>query len=247
MQMGSVLKSPRLSRLVKTMRTTRAPIKAILYDLDGTLVDNFGAIHRSIAHAQQQLGVPGLLFEKVRATVGGGIEVTLARPRRPRTRPQGHSLLSRVFAKNHVRGSPPPARRRLVDGTTCMQRGFRQGVLTNKQGDFARAITHHLGWDKWLDHVFGTFDINPTWRKPAREFTLHAVDRTRRRPRRKPCMIGDSPFDIEAAVNAGLQSQVVATGSHTREQLLAHQPAPDAVFANLHELGVATFGLKTDH
>lgn len=223
------------------MRPAPAPIKAILYDLDGTLVDHFGAIHRAIAYAQQQLGLPISSYEKVRATVGGSIELTMARLTSPELAPKAipyylEHLQKIMFEDLH----PLPGAAWLMEN--LHERGFRQGVLTNKQGTFARAITHHLGWDQWLDHVFGTFDT--PWRKPAREFALHAVAQFNVAPG-EAVLIGDSPFDIEAAVNAGLHSQVVATGSHTRAQLLANQPAPDAVFANLHELGVATFGIPS--
>jgi len=222
------------------MRPAPAPIKAILYDLDGTLVDHFGAIHRAIAYAQQQLGLPISSYEKVRATVGGSIEVTMARLTSPELAPQAipyylDFLQKIMFEDLH----PLPGAAWLMEN--LHQRGYRQGVLTNKQGTFARAITRHLGWDKWLDHIVGTYDT--PGRKPAREFTLFAVNKLAAAPG-ETLLIGDSTFDIESAINAGLQSQVVATGSHTRDQLLAHQPAPDAVFDNLHELGAATFGLK---
>jgi hypothetical protein len=87
---ASALKFASSSRVVLKMQSVIPPIKAILYDLDGTLIDHFRAIHRSIAFAQQQLGLPASSYDKVRATVGGGIELTLTRLVGPELAPPAH-------------------------------------------------------------------------------------------------------------------------------------------------------------
>jgi len=221
------------------MRTGRAPSKAILYDLDGTLVDHFTAIHRAINHAQRAVGVPESSYALVRATVGGSIEVTMARligaELAPRALPIYHEFFAKImFEDLH----PLPGAARLLEQLHA--RGVRQAVLTNKQGDTARAVVRHLDWEPWLELVLGTHDT--PWRKPMREFVLHAVTKLGLTPE-ETMLIGDSPFDIEAAANAGVRCVAVATGSHTRAQLLAHNPAPEAVFEDLDELGAATFGI----
>jgi HAD superfamily hydrolase (TIGR01509 family) len=223
------------------MQPAPSPIKAILYDLDGTLVDNFGAIHRSIAHAQQALGLPISSYEKVRATVGGGIEMTLARLVGPELAPQALPYFTEFFQKNmFVDLHPLPGAAWMLEQLHA--RGLRQAVLTNKHGEAARATIAHLGWSPWIELVLGTHDT--PWRKPMAEFGRHALQELQTAPA-EALMIGDSPFDIEAGINAGLRSQAVTTGSHTRAQLLAHQPAPEAVFDNLHDLATSTFGLPS--
>ncbi len=222
------------------MRTAGAPIKAILYDLDGTLVDNFGAIHRSIVHAQQALGLPPSTYEKVRTAVGGGIELTLTRlvgaEMAPKALPHFQEFFPTVMLEEL---HPLPGAAWILENLHI--RGLRQALLTNKHGESARAIIAHLGWDKRLELVLGASDT--PWRKPQREFGLHAVKKLGVNPA-ETIMIGDSPFDLDAATNAGLRGLAVATGSHTRDQLLAHQPPPEGVFDNLQELGAAAFGLK---
>jgi len=222
------------------MQTAKPAIKVILYDLDGTLVDHFVAIHGAIAHAQQALGVPPSTLEKVRTTVGGGIELTLTRLLGPGLDARALPYYEEFLSKNMFTGlqALPGAENMLAQ---LHARGLRQAVLTNKQGDYARAIINHLGWNRWLDDVFGVNDT--PWRKPAKEFVLHAVNKLGGTPA-DTLMVGDSPFDVEAATNGGLRCHAVATGSHTREQLLAHQPAPETVFDSLIDLSAATFGLK---
>ncbi|MGE9290458.1 MAG: HAD family hydrolase, partial [Puniceicoccales bacterium] len=47
----------------------------VLFDLDGTLIDHFEAIHESYNFAQNTLGLPPASLEKVKATVGGSVPV----------------------------------------------------------------------------------------------------------------------------------------------------------------------------
>src|SRR4051812_6699890 len=50
-----------------------------LFDLDGTLLDHFAAIHRSHAHTMKELGLPPPTLAQVRAAVGGGLETAIER------------------------------------------------------------------------------------------------------------------------------------------------------------------------
>jgi phosphoglycolate phosphatase len=236
---SSALKFELPSRLFVKMQPAPLPIKAILYDLDGTLIDHFDAIHASIAFAQQQLGVPPSSYEKVRATVGGGIELTLSRLLGPDLAPAALPLYRRHFDEimfDHLR--PLPGAAHLLEQLHA--RGLRQAVLTNKIGESSRALLHHLGWDRWLELILGADDT--PWRKPMPEFTRDALEKISSTPA-ETVLIGDSTFDIATAHNAGLRCFAVATGSHTRAQLLANQPAPDAVFDSLIDLAAATFQL----
>ena len=45
------------------------PIRAILFDLDGTLIDQFEAIHRAFARVLTQMGYPKPSYEKVKSFV----------------------------------------------------------------------------------------------------------------------------------------------------------------------------------
>ena len=51
----------------------------ILFDLDGTLIDHFTTIHKSVAFAQRELSLPQSDYAEVRATVGGSVPITLSK------------------------------------------------------------------------------------------------------------------------------------------------------------------------
>jgi phosphoglycolate phosphatase len=109
-------------------------------------------------------------------------------------------------------------------------------VFTNKTGHFARRIVEHLGWANRFAGVFGAEDT--PWRKPEPAFTRHVIDRLGIDPA-TTLMIGDSPFDIAAARAGGIRVLVVATGSHSLDQLELEDA--DGVYPDFPALARAWF------
>ena len=54
-------------------------------------------------------------------------------------------------------------------------------------------------------------------------------------------MVGDSPWDVQAAHNAGFPCFAVTTGTHTHEELSA--AGADGVYPSLSAIGAAQFSL----
>jgi len=191
--------------------------QTVFFDLDGTIVDAFITIHRAYCHTLPRFGFPEPSMEQVRRAVGGGLEKAM-RHFVP------EALVTEAVA-DHVAYTQAILLEdaRLYPGALDLisrlhARGVRTAVLTNKIGDHARALTAHLGLDPHLDLVFGARDI--AWRKPAVEFTTEALRRLGTTAA-GACLVGDSPFDVETALNAGFPCFCVTTGTHDRAQLLA--------------------------
>jgi phosphoglycolate phosphatase len=89
----------------------------------------------------------------------------------------------------------------------------------------------HLGLDPHLDLVMGARDT--AWRKPAAEFTTEALSRLGASAE-GACIVGDSPFDVQTALNAGFPAFCVTTGTHDEAQLRA--AGATAVHADLISL-----------
>jgi len=53
--------------------------RTVLFDLDGTLIDQFNAIYRCHVYAMRTLGLPEPTFAQVRDAVGGGLDIAIAR------------------------------------------------------------------------------------------------------------------------------------------------------------------------
>jgi len=204
-----------------------ARFATILFDLDGTLVDAFTTIHRSYVHTLPQFGRPVPTMAEVRRAVGGGLSHAM-----------GHFLPPELIGeamKVHVAYSE----KILLEDVTLMPgaaellralqtRGIKCAVLTNKLGDAARRVCHHLGVAAFMQGIYGAGDT--PWLKPRREFTDCVLDQLGASAA-TALLIGDSPFDVETAHHAGFSCWCVTTGTHTGEQLAAAKA--DRVFPDL--------------
>jgi phosphoglycolate phosphatase len=211
--------------------------RTVLLDLDGTLVDAFTTIHRAYCHTLPQFGLPAPTAAQVRRAVGGGLEKAMSHFLPPELIEEG-CRIHVAFAEKIQLEDPVvyPGGRELVTGLRTQ--GVRTAVLTNKIGEHARAILAHLGLAPHLDLILGARDC--PWRKPAPEFTAEALGRLSATAA-TTCMVGDSPFDIATAANAGMASFCVCTGTHTEAELNA--AGATSVFSDLTALGRTIFGL----
>lgn len=189
----------------------------VLFDLDGTLIDHFKAIHRCHTHAMTQLGLPAPTMAQVRAAVGGGLELAAERL-------VGRDLKAAALAIYRPHWDATmlqdvellPGAREIL--TALRARGVKTGIFTNKHGPSSRKVATHLGLDHLLDGNFGATDT--TWLKPDVAFARHVLARLGASAQ-ETLLVGDSPFDVEAARNAGLAFIGVTTGTHNTDELRA--------------------------
>lgn len=214
-------------------------MQTILFDLDGTLINHFTTITRSINYAEQTLGLPISSQELVISKVGGGIALTLERLLGKEQASAAYPLFHQYFDDNLFDGVIAlPGALQLLEQLKAQ--GKTLAVFTNKGGDHSRALTKHLGMDPYLDANVGTRDT--AFRKPQPEFTHYILDRLLTTAD-QTIMIGDSPFDFEAAQAGGMPCYLVATGSHSLEQLREETNAA-GYYENLPALAKDLFGLE---
>ncbi|MDB6115855.1 MAG: HAD-superfamily hydrolase, subfamily variant 3 [Lacunisphaera sp.] len=192
-------------------------LRTVLFDLDGTLVDHFAAIERAHVHTMREMGLPAPTGAQVRAAVGGGLELAIAR------------LVGAERVAEALRIYRPywdatmlddvkllPGARELL--TALREAGARTAIFTNKHGPSSRRVCEHLGIAHLLDGNFGATDT--PWLKPAPEFAAHVL-RALGAEAATTALVGDSPFDFAAAQNAGLKFYAVTTGTHTAKEMRA--------------------------
>jgi len=209
--------------------------EGILFDLDGTLVDNFGAIHHSINYAQKILGLPLSDYETVRKTVGGSLHITLAKLVGEENFDRTYELYMECF--NRVWKEELETLPYIFSSMQKLKKaGYKMAVLTNKQGFSARKVTDSIQVDQFMEFILGTRDT--PYRKPQKEFTETALNRLGI-PKEKVCYIGDGPYDVDTAKNAGLDVYLVATGTHSLEEMEGLETQGN--FTNMKELTEAVF------
>jgi phosphoglycolate phosphatase len=202
----------RRGRLFPLMR-----FRTVLFDLDGTLIDHFSAIHRCHAYAMRKLGLREPSYAEVRAAVGGGLDEAIARLAGRENVAAALPLFTEHWNATNLDDVTllPGARELLAD---LNQAGARCGVLTNKRGNAARQVCTHLGLDPLLAAVFGANDT--PWIKPDVRFLQHALVAMAGETS-SAVLVGDSPWDLAAAQNAGIPFVGVTTGTHSAEELRA--------------------------
>jgi phosphoglycolate phosphatase len=193
------------------------PARAIVFDLDGTLVDSFRAIHASLNHARLALGHAPLDLETVRGLVGWGLERLLAG-----AFPPGEVEPARDLYRAHHAATCTGLTELLPGvGQTVAElerRGFRLAVATNKPSAFARLVLAAVGLEPRLDLVLGADDV--LCPKPHPEMLRVALARLQVGPA-DALYVGDMRVDGETARAAGVRLVLVATGAEPRQALEA--------------------------
>lgn len=212
----------------------------ILFDLDGTLIDHFTTIAKSIAYTQCMLGLPESDYATVRTTVGGSLPITL----------------SKLCGAENVANAEPIFRAHFEEiifddvfalpGTEWLlkslsERGAKLGVFTNKYTRHSQSVLKHLNLFDYFDVILGTGESDCPYRKPDPIFSAYALEKMNCTSE-DAVLVGDSPFDIAAAEAGCMNCYLVATGSHSSPEL-AKYITEEQIFKNLYELGVQAFKL----
>jgi phosphoglycolate phosphatase len=196
----------------------RSEVRAVLFDLDGTLLDTAADITQALNRAlAEQHGAP-LQAERVRELIGRGAPVLIQRViarLSPRPWPVDPVLLLQRFYFHHDslhEGQQFQARAYpgVEQGLAQLHaRGLRLGVVTNKARYAAAALLVQLGLSAWIDVVVG--GDTAEHRKPHPQPLLHAWAELQVSPA-AALMVGDSATDVQAARAAGIRIVCVPYG-----------------------------------
>jgi len=199
-----------MSRLARRLR-------AVIFDLDGTLVDSYVAIARSLNHARAAYELPALPVDEVRRSVGHGLEQLIARWVGPDRVEDGVRLFRECYSRVYAEGTRalPGAAETLE---TLGNAGFGMCVASNKPARFSIAILESLDLLRWFRAVHGPDTTGVT--KPDPRMLRRCLEELRVEPD-DAIYVGDMALDVETADRAGLEVFLVPGGSSGSEELLA--------------------------
>jgi phosphoglycolate phosphatase len=207
--------------------------RAIVFDLDGTLVDSLPDIVGAFRDAFAEHGLPAPPEAAVRDQVGLPLDTMYASFAPAERVAALAASYRRLYPQRFTRHSRPfPGVPEAL--ATLRSRGFRLAVATTKRSDMAARLIAAMGLTDALDVVQGT-DGFP--HKPAPDVVqraLAALDAD------GVWMVGDTVHDIEAGRAAGLATYAVTWGTHDAERLRSARP--DRLEATLEPLLEATAG-----
>ena len=195
---------------------------AIVFDLDGTLLDTLDDIAFSMNAALAALGAPTHPADYYRRSVGQGLE-RLAYFVLPDNRRDEAAIRQCVTAMRKVYAGRWSHATRPYRGIKEMlvslrQKGVRCAVCSNKAHDFTVTMVNYFFGTHVFEMVIGGGKFAP---KPDPEGVLHIAAKLGIAAE-KFIYAGDSDIDMQTAVNAGMYPVGVTWGFRSREELLAN-------------------------
>jgi len=195
--------------------------RAVIFDLDGTLVDSYAALTEAVNYARRRQGLHELSAVRIRDFVGDGLEKLLERAFGTPDLPRG----AKDDFENRYDEICCEESRVLVDVEATLEELHALGVLmavcTNKPTSFSRKILEFLNLAPYFCAIVGP-DLAGA-RKPEAQHLLHTLAATNVGPD-DALFVGDMPIDVQAARDSGIEVAVVVTGSSSFEQLKASKP-----------------------
>lgn len=224
-----------MSHAAWELAASRRPVQAVLFDLDGTLVDSAPDLAGAANELREAHGLAPLAYAQLRPMVGTGARGMLDAafgigPEHPRFDALRDDFLSRyearILRETRVFEAMEPVLHALEGA------GLRWGIVTNKVRRFSTPLVHGLGLTPRCA-VLISGDTTPH-AKPHPQPLLEAAMRLGLAP--ELCVyVGDDHRDVKAGQGAGMSTLAAAWGYLGRGESIEQWNA-DAVLATPAEL-----------
>jgi phosphoglycolate phosphatase len=206
------------------------PIRAILFDFDGTLADSFAAITLSTNHVRHKYGLPPMTEDAIRGYVGYGLANLMEQ-----LVPTADPAEAVAAYRDHHPGV-------MAAGTTLFpgvvetlrflrERGVKTAVCSNKHVQFTKMLVREKQVAALFDEVLGPEDVGVPKPDPA---MLHEAMRRLGATAADTIYVGDMVIDVEVARAAGVPGWIVPGGASPVAVLEAAKP--DRILTDFAEI-----------
>jgi phosphoglycolate phosphatase len=212
-------------------------LRALLFDLDGTLIDTAPEIAAALNRTLQWLNRPLATPEQVRGWIGDGARALLDKAL---GEPSSDDVWAYfAYQYNDCCGTTS----RLYPGTPAMLERLRAGgvrlaLLTNKEAAFAHKLLARHGITACFDVLVGGDSL--PFRKPDPRVVAHVLE-SLQVSADEAAFVGDSVVDVRTARAAGLRCWAVRHGYPAGEFIGAD--TPDAFIDGFETFDPAAAGL----
>ena len=208
-------------------------IKAVIFDLDGTIANTISAIREGVNLTMEKYGYPQHTYDEILSFINNGAR-ELIRRAMPEESRRDEELVTRVLADyDALYGTVYLHTDCPYEGipeAVCALRdmGMKIGVLSNKQDAFVKGLANQLLPAGSFVAAQGVIHGKPTKPDP---YLSHLVANAMGVSPAECVMVGDSDVDIRTAANAGMTHVGVSWGYRNEEflrtngaKLIAHTP-----------------------
>jgi phosphoglycolate phosphatase len=204
--------------------------KLVIFDLDGTLVDAFGAIADSINFMLRKMGQKPQSLKTVKRSVGWGVNTLVSCFIEP---PRVDEALA-IFRAHHDKR----LRRniRLLPGAKSLlpylkKKGYILAIASNRPTKFCHIILRALGVDHYFDIVICGDAVKRA--KPYPDM-VRQILRTAGVTPGEAVYVGDMSVDVLCGRRANVFTVGIPTGSCTREEI--QEAGPSVIIERLTQL-----------
>lgn len=186
-------------------------IKAVIFDMDGTVLHTLPDLTMVTNLTMEQLGYPQHTQEEVETFVGNGAERLVSQACPPGTSPEDRKHALKRWQAIYLEcgddlTEPFPG---IVETLRELRsRGIKTAVLSNKFDAAVRELSDHY-FPGLLDKSLG--EIPPIPRKPDPTMLLQILEEFGVKPE-EAAYVGDTSVDVEVARNAGTLAVGVSWG-----------------------------------
>lgn len=202
--------------------------KLAIFDFDGTLIDAYDSIYKTICFICEKLNHEKFDFEKVKRAVGGGDLKLISTLFNEKDVKIAHSLYRENylnFLKNNVK---------VIDGVyefldELKNKNIKIAGATNRARFSLVQLLKETKIEKYFDLVLCAEDVkNP---KPDPEMILKIIEKFKV-SKKEVFFVGDMDIDYKTGKNAGIDTYIVLTGSSKRVDFLEYENP--LIFDNIH-------------
>ncbi len=186
-------------------------LRAVLVDIDGTLIDSNDAHTRAWQQALARRGHK-FSYDEIRPLIGKGgdklLETLIGVDGKSSLAEEISAERGAIFLERELRGLlPTRGARDLIERLRAS--GLRVVVATSAQAAETGALLSQAGLDDLIDQAASAADAEDS--KPDPDIVQSALRKAGVRPS-EAVMIGDTPFDVEAAKRAGVSAAILRCG-----------------------------------
>jgi len=194
--------------------------KAVLYDMDGTVLDTLGDLVTAVNHTLEHFGLPLRSEKQIMSYLGNGARNLIACAAGESFESERTSQLLAYYtpwynSHSQILTAPYPGIVSLMEELKAM--GVKQAVISNKQDSAVKPLAAYY-FPGLLESALG--ESERVKKKPDPAAVLEAL-RQLGVDKAEALYVGDSEVDVQTAINAGIDCAAVSYGFRSVEELVA--------------------------